>query len=38
LFDSHRIWLDEDARVGSILAASMEEHLVVDIVDLNYAH
>jgi hypothetical protein len=31
-FAAYRTWLDEDARAGVVLAASMEEHLFADIV------
>jgi hypothetical protein len=31
-------WLDEDARAGSVLTASMEDHFVVDIVDFEQTH
>jgi hypothetical protein len=37
-FHAYRTWLDEDARSGSILTASMEDHCVVDIVDFEQTH
>jgi len=37
-FAAYRTWLDEDARAGAVLAASMEEHLSVDIVGFDHAH
>ena len=37
-FAAYRTWLDEDACAGAVLAASMEEHLSVDIVGFDHAH
>jgi len=37
-FAAYRTWLDEDACAGAVLAASMEEHLSVDIVGFEHAH
>jgi uncharacterized protein (DUF1015 family) len=37
-FSIYRMWLDEDARAGAILAASMDDHLHADIVDFEIAH
>ena len=37
-FAAYRTWLDEDARAGAVLAASMEEHLYADIVGFDHAH
>jgi len=37
-FAAYRTWLDEDARAGAVLAASMEEHLSADIVGFDHAH
>ena len=37
-FATYRTWLDEDARAGAVLAASMEEHISVDIVGFEHAH
>jgi hypothetical protein len=31
-------WLDDDAHVGSILTASMENHFVADIVEFEQTH
>ena len=31
-------WLDEDARAGAVLAASMEEQISADIVGFEHAH
>jgi hypothetical protein len=31
-------WLDEDARAGSVLTTSMEDHFAVDIVDFERTH
>jgi hypothetical protein len=31
-------WLDEDARAGSVLTASMEDHFATDIVDFERTH
>jgi hypothetical protein len=38
MFRAYRIWLDEDARAGSILIASMEDRFAVDIVDFERTH
>ena len=37
-FATYRIWLDEDARAGAVLTASMEEHLSADIVGFDHAY
>jgi len=37
-FAAHRTWLDEDARAGVVLAASMEERLSADIVGFDHAY
>ena len=37
-FAAYRTWLDEDARAGAVLTASMEEHLFADIVGFEHAH
>ena len=37
-FAAYRTWLDEDARAGAVLTASMEEHLSADIVGFDHAH
>ncbi|PWZ53164.1 hypothetical protein Zm00014a_016321 [Zea mays] len=37
-FSIYRTWLDEDARAGAILDASMDDHLHADIVDFDIAH
>jgi hypothetical protein len=31
-------WLDEDARVGSVLIATMEDRFAVDIVEFERTH
>jgi hypothetical protein len=38
VFAVYRAWLDENARAGAILAASMDDHLATDIVDFEFAH
>jgi uncharacterized protein (DUF1015 family) len=37
-FHVYRTWLDEDARIGSVLTASMEDHFATDIVDFERTH
>jgi hypothetical protein len=37
-FCAYRTWLDEDARVGSVLTASMEDHFATDIVEFERTH
>jgi hypothetical protein len=37
-FHAYRTWLDEDARAGSVLIASMEDHFTADIVDFKRTH
>ena len=37
-FAAYMTWLDEDARAGAVLTASMEEHLSADIVGFEHAH
>jgi hypothetical protein len=37
-FRAYRTWLDEDARAGSVLTASMEDRFAVDIVDFEQTH
>jgi hypothetical protein len=37
-FHAYKTWLDEDARVGSILTASMEDRFTVDIVEFEWTH
>jgi hypothetical protein len=34
-FHAYRSWLDEDARAGLVLTASMEDPFAVDIVDFE---
>jgi hypothetical protein len=34
-FHAYRTWLDEDARAGSVLTASMENHFTADIVEFE---
>jgi hypothetical protein len=37
-FHAYRTWLDEDARAGSVLTASMEDRFVADIMDFEQTH
>jgi hypothetical protein len=37
-YSAYMTWLDEDARTGSILVASMEDRFSVDIVELEQSH
>jgi hypothetical protein len=37
-FSAYRTWLDEDARAGSVLMASMEDRFSADIVELERSH
>jgi hypothetical protein len=37
-FHTYRTWLDEDARAGSVLTASMEDHFAAGIVDFEWTH
>jgi hypothetical protein len=37
-FHTYMTWLDEDARAGSILTASMEDRFTADIVDFEPTH
>jgi hypothetical protein len=37
-FHAYRIWLDEDARAGSVLTTSMEDRFVADIMDFERTH
>ena len=37
-FAAYRAWLDEYARAGAVLAASMEEQISADIVGFEHAH
>jgi hypothetical protein len=37
-FHAYRIWRDEDAHVGSVLTANMEDHFVADIVEFEWTH
>jgi hypothetical protein len=34
----YRTWLDEDARAGLVLTASMEDHFAADIMDFERTH
>jgi hypothetical protein len=34
-FHAHKTWLDEDARAGSVLIASMKDHFAADIVEFE---
>jgi uncharacterized protein (DUF1015 family) len=37
-FYAYRTWLDKDARAGSVLTASMEDHFAADIVEFERTH
>jgi hypothetical protein len=37
-FHAYKTWLDEDARVGSVLIASMEDCFVADIIEFEWTH
>jgi hypothetical protein len=37
-FHASRAWLDEDARAGSVLTSSMEDHFAADIMDFERTH
>jgi hypothetical protein len=37
-FHAYRTWLDEDARAGSVLTASMEDCFTADIMDFEWTH
>jgi hypothetical protein len=37
-FHAYRTWLDEDARAGSVLTASMEDRFAADIVEFERTH
>jgi hypothetical protein len=37
-FRAYRTWLNEDARAGSVLTASMEDRFVADIVEFERTH
>jgi hypothetical protein len=37
-FHAYRTWLDEDARVDSVLTASMEDRFAADIMDFERTH
>jgi hypothetical protein len=37
-FHAYKTWLDEDARAGSVLTASMEDRFAADIVDFKRTH
>jgi hypothetical protein len=37
-FHAYRTWLDEDARAGSVLIASMEDRFAADIVNFERTH
>jgi hypothetical protein len=38
LFHAYRTWLDEVARAGSVLTASMKDRFVADIVNFEWTH
>jgi hypothetical protein len=35
---AYMTWLDEDACVGSVLTASMEDHFTADIMEFEWTH
>ncbi|WVZ93213.1 hypothetical protein U9M48_039211 [Paspalum notatum var. saurae] len=37
-FSAYRLWLDEDARAGSIVVASMQDQFAEKIVDFEWSH
>jgi uncharacterized protein (DUF1015 family) len=37
-FHAYRTWLDDDARAGSVLTASMEDRFTADIMDFERTH
>jgi hypothetical protein len=37
-FHAYRTWLDEDARAGSVLTASMKDRFAADIMDFERTH
>jgi hypothetical protein len=37
-FHAYMTWLDENARAGSVLTASMEDRFAADIVDFERTH
>jgi hypothetical protein len=37
-FHAYKTWLDEDARAGSVLTASMEDHFATDIMQFGLTH
>jgi hypothetical protein len=37
-FRAYRTWLNEDARAGSVLTASMEDRFAADIVEFERTH
>jgi hypothetical protein len=37
-FHAYRTWLDDDARAGSVLTASMDDHFAADIMDFERTH
>jgi SMC interacting uncharacterized protein involved in chromosome segregation len=37
-FHMYKTWLDEDARAGSVLIASMEDRFAADIMDFEQTH
>jgi hypothetical protein len=37
-FHAYRTWLDEDARAGSVLTASMEDRFAADIMNFERTH
>jgi hypothetical protein len=37
-FHAYRTWLDEDAHVGSVLIASMEDRFAADIVEFEWTY
>ena len=37
-FSAYRLWLDEDARAGSIVVASMQDQFAEEVVDFQWSH
>jgi hypothetical protein len=37
-FHAYKTWLDEDARAGSVLTASMDDRFAADIMDFERTH
>lgn len=37
-FSAYRTWLDDDARVGSILTVSMDDHFGAEVIESDSSH